>query len=240
MSGMATPRTQINKTGLALLAALVLALTGLPAAAHATGTLDQQQTEISAGVAFAILSGPSGTQSVAQTFTAGISGGLDQVDVGVFEIFATSPLSVEIRTVDGAGAPTATVLTSAVVPASTVPSVPNGPVFVAVPFALPAPVVAGTQYAIVIYSADPVGYAWSSTGSSIGDVYAGGKAWVAQGSPPTTSWSPTSEDLGFKTYVTASSIAPTSKSQCKEGGWRSYSQFKNQGQCVSFVQHQRT
>ncbi len=30
--------------------------------------------------------------------------------------------------------------------------------------------------------------------------------------------------------------APTSKEQCKRGGWRNYPQFKNQGQCVSFVQ----
>jgi DNA-binding beta-propeller fold protein YncE len=30
--------------------------------------------------------------------------------------------------------------------------------------------------------------------------------------------------------------APTSMEQCKNGGWRDYSQFKNQGQCVAFVQ----
>jgi hypothetical protein len=31
---------------------------------------------------------------------------------------------------------------------------------------------------------------------------------------------------------------PTSKDQCKNGGWRNYgSTFKNQGQCVAFVQH---
>lgn len=28
---------------------------------------------------------------------------------------------------------------------------------------------------------------------------------------------------------------PTSKDQCKKGGWRRYPGFKNQGQCVSFV-----
>jgi hypothetical protein len=28
---------------------------------------------------------------------------------------------------------------------------------------------------------------------------------------------------------------PTSKDQCKHGGWRSYGVFKNQGDCVSFV-----
>ena len=28
---------------------------------------------------------------------------------------------------------------------------------------------------------------------------------------------------------------PTSKDQCKNGGWRNYPGFKNQGQCVSYV-----
>jgi hypothetical protein len=30
---------------------------------------------------------------------------------------------------------------------------------------------------------------------------------------------------------------PTSKDQCKNGGWRNYGVFKNQGACVSFVRH---
>jgi hypothetical protein len=32
--------------------------------------------------------------------------------------------------------------------------------------------------------------------------------------------------------------APTSKDQCKNGGWRNYPGFKNQGDCVSFVARQ--
>jgi hypothetical protein len=31
--------------------------------------------------------------------------------------------------------------------------------------------------------------------------------------------------------------APTSKDQCKNDGWRNFPQFKNQGQCVAFVNH---
>jgi hypothetical protein len=31
---------------------------------------------------------------------------------------------------------------------------------------------------------------------------------------------------------------PTSKDQCKNGGWRDFGVFKNQGDCVSFVVHQ--
>jgi hypothetical protein len=35
--------------------------------------------------------------------------------------------------------------------------------------------------------------------------------------------------------VTDSQPSPTSKEQCKNGGWRTYGVFKNQGDCVSFV-----
>jgi hypothetical protein len=35
--------------------------------------------------------------------------------------------------------------------------------------------------------------------------------------------------------VTDSPALPTSKDQCKNGGWRSYGVFRNQGDCVSFV-----
>jgi hypothetical protein len=30
---------------------------------------------------------------------------------------------------------------------------------------------------------------------------------------------------------------PTSNDQCKNGGWRNFPQFKNQGQCIAFVNH---
>jgi hypothetical protein len=32
-------------------------------------------------------------------------------------------------------------------------------------------------------------------------------------------------------------LLPTSKDQCKKGGWMNYPQFKNQGDCVSFVEN---
>jgi hypothetical protein len=31
--------------------------------------------------------------------------------------------------------------------------------------------------------------------------------------------------------------APASKEECKKGGWRNFPQFKNQGQCIAFVNH---
>jgi hypothetical protein len=37
-------------------------------------------------------------------------------------------------------------------------------------------------------------------------------------------------------YVVHDALSlPVSKDQCKNGGWRSYPRFKNQGDCVSFV-----
>jgi DNA-binding beta-propeller fold protein YncE len=36
--------------------------------------------------------------------------------------------------------------------------------------------------------------------------------------------------------VTPVPRAPTSKDQCKNGGWRNFPQFKNQGDCISFVE----
>jgi hypothetical protein len=30
---------------------------------------------------------------------------------------------------------------------------------------------------------------------------------------------------------------PTTKQQCKNGGWRNFPQFKSQGQCIAFVNH---
>jgi YVTN family beta-propeller protein len=36
--------------------------------------------------------------------------------------------------------------------------------------------------------------------------------------------------------VTPPPRVPTSKDQCKNGGWRNFPQFKNQGQCVAFVE----
>ena len=39
---------------------------------------------------------------------------------------------------------------------------------------------------------------------------------------------------GDITIIDAPSL-PVSEDQCKNGGWRSYGVFKNQGDCVSFV-----
>ena len=37
--------------------------------------------------------------------------------------------------------------------------------------------------------------------------------------------------------VSPAAQVPASKDQCKNGGWRNFPQFKNQGQCIAFVNH---
>ena len=42
-------------------------------------------------------------------------------------------------------------------------------------------------------------------------------------------------DASATASFTMASLLPTSKAQCKNGGWKTYTVFKNQGDCVSFV-----
>jgi hypothetical protein len=99
--------------------------------------------------------------------------------------------------------PGSTVLASQSVPEASVPGVAA---FLSIGFPTPASVVAGTQYAIVAYSATttPNIYGWSE--SSTANPYAGGELLFTTTSPPSGSWfSATTEDLAFKTYV----VVPT-------------------------------
>jgi hypothetical protein len=182
-----------------VLALLASASTFLGAATSASaGTLDQQQTD-SSGTRYA----PNPDQSLAQTFTAGIGGGLDRADLHLSKNGTPSlPITVEIRNASG-GTPGSTVLASASVPASAVSSSPGA--FVPISFTPPAAVVAGTQYAIVAYSsaAVPNIYAWSA---SLTNPYAAGNGFNTSNSPPSGSWNPLLSFLDF-TFLTY--VAPT-------------------------------
>jgi hypothetical protein len=191
----------IRRIGLAIVLPCAACLL-VPGVALA-GTLDQQQIDGSGGNS-AIFSG----QSDAQTFTAGLSGGVDQVDLQLqAPLTPTAPLTVEIRDVSG-GSPGSMVLASQSVLGS---SVPVSPAFVSIHFATPAPVVAGTQYAIVAYSStistNGYGWAYSPNGAN---PYAGGEGFYTATSPPSGAWTPLfgMADLAFKTYV----VVPTSGS----------------------------
>jgi hypothetical protein len=48
---------------------------------------------------------------------------------------------------------------------------------------------------------------------------------------------PTAFNRGGDIVITDTPALPTSKDQCKNGGWRNFPGFKNQGNCVSFVVH---
>ena len=163
-------------------------LVGLPASASA-GTLDQEQTDGSAG-SYGLLS----NQSLAQTFTAGISGNLDEVDLDLINS-GGSGLYVEIRDASSSG-PGDRILASHIVPDSAIP----GPfTFVPVKLDSPAPVAAGTQYAIVAYTSGGSGYRWGR--GPFGDSYPGGAGFSVGNSPPSGPWGPSGADLVFKTYV---------------------------------------
>jgi hypothetical protein len=165
-----------------------------PATALA-GTLDQQQGDDTGGCQFV-----ESAHSIGQTFTAGFSGGLDQVDLGLTRCLGSAPtayLSVELRDVSG-GVPGGMILASNSLPAS---AISLNPVFVPVNFSPPAPVVAGSHYAVVAYSANAPGNGWGWTAGVTVNPYAGGDPFFTANTPPSGGWMPGPRDLAFKTYV---------------------------------------
>jgi DNA-binding beta-propeller fold protein YncE len=97
--------------------------------------------------------------------------------------------------------------------------------------------------ATVAAGADPNGVAVSPDGGSVYvangasdpgvsqyDVGAGGA--LSPKSPATVVTGGTPQQVA----VTPAQV-PASKDQCKNGGWRNVPQFKNQGQCIAFVDH---
>jgi hypothetical protein len=178
---------------------------GLAGAAPASaGTLDQQQTNASDPLPESL----GGSVELAQTYTAGISGQQDQVDLSVdrdtSQCGATpAGLIVEIHGVDAVGEPDGPSLSTATVSDGAIPEfISDAPPlnYTPVSFASPATVSAGTRYAIVVRSPDtPNGcYAWYGSNA---DLYTRGSALRSTDSGG--SWSPpTYSDFAFKTYVT--------------------------------------
>ena len=136
-------------------------------------------------------------ETPAQTFTAGLSGGIDQVDLHLESHGApTAPVTIEIRNTSG-GDPGTTVLATQSVPASSIPTIPS---WVTVNFATPATVTAGSQYAVLAYSPSLSATQRYEWGYDV-DSYAGGR-FTYTNSPPSGPWTPGSTtDLAFKTYV---------------------------------------
>lgn len=205
----ATP-ARLRRVALAcvLVAAAVAALAG--AASATVGLfLDQQQTNTTDPVITQLTycAADSTTNSpdcsaTAQTFTAGLTGGLAQVDLDLWGDNFLYPVTVQIRNVDASGAPGTTVLAQSGVVVS------GGPDWTPVTFASPASVHAGTRYAIVVFydtGIDSVGWVVNLDG----DPYPAGAAYASNTASPSTwtSWTATGGDLTFRTYVDGADLA---------------------------------
>ena len=187
-----------RRTRTFLITAVAAAADLIPAAGASAGTLDQQQTLSNFGGLQV-----DSTDSKAQTFTAGLTGELDQIDLALSGMSVTTPLTAQIR--DGsATAPGVTVLASASVPTSAVASVES---FVPITFASPASVSAGTQYSIVALNESPFvsGWFWY-TGKPVTNppsAYEGGRLYTSSNPLGTGPWFEGNPfaDFEFKTYV---------------------------------------
>ena len=195
--------------GLRYLVAIGLSVAGLrrvlgPGVALA-GTQDQQQS-LHDGNGLSIA---NDSFFVAQTFTAGISGKLDQVDLALSKNGSPGPLTVEIRNVSG-GSPATTVLASTGLDSSAVTAQAPPGATVPVTFSAPATVAAGTQYAIVASNPStglPNLYGWY-TSLDCQSLRRGHS--VYRDAPAGTSWTPVpSGDLAFTTYVVPAATGPT-------------------------------
>ena len=224
----------------ALAAALLL---GAPSSASA-GTLDQEQTTSNGDIGLVT------NQSGAQTFTAGASGVLDRADLDLLKVGTPPPnVTVEVRTT-AEGGPTATVIASSTIPSS---AIDFAHAFVPVNFGSPAPVTAGSLYALVAYTpgsfGDTVG--WRSQGA--GDPYAGGDLFINLDPipPGRGGWQEGEDgddDFAFKTYVGPAPPASnppatpgTTKKKCKKRKkkHRSAESAKKKRKCGKKKKHRR-
>jgi len=144
--------------------------------------------------------GLSSSTSWAQTFTAGASGALTRVELRLDkEAGTTAPLTVQVRSVS-AGAPTATVLASKLVPAADLAVAAGSDVPVeSITFATPASIVSGSQYAIVVHNNGGAG--GFRIGAANTNAYPQGAAFATFDSPPAAAWTPQAFDLWFQTLV---------------------------------------
>jgi len=183
------------------LAATVMSLVVAPIAS-AAGTLDQTQPTFSQNACLVV----DNTHSYAQTFTAGLTGTMDQVDLALGVTGSPIGLTVQITPLlpDNSGQPAPVPLTAAtVLPASVSTTVG----FVSVPLNPPAVSLAGTQYAIVLSlpnGAAPNTFCWAYAPGAYPN--AKGLAWSSNPaaippSVPIWNYFP-GNDFAFKTYVT--------------------------------------
>ena len=193
----------------------VVMLLAVPVFSH--GTVDQQFSG-----PFSVDLGINATGGIAQGFTP------TTTNVGAVDIFLDGsgsapsiPLTINLR--DGAFNGPILGSSTVVLPAGITGS-PASPYTLHVDFATPIPVVPGNQYYIQV---DPDGGFYGAA-SAFGDPYPGGQGYQGD-------FNCCGLDIGFRTYFVVP--APTSKNDCKDGGWMRFTSpsFKNQGDCIQYV-----
>src|SRR5262245_5110437 len=170
--------------------------------AKASLVSDQQQPIINTSAGALVIGGAS-QQKLAQVVTAGVSGSLTMVRFPV-ACDALDNLIVEIQGVTAAK-PNGIVLTSAVIPGTSLPMFPPPTSFRSIVFSRPAVFSAGSQFAIVL----------RSTGSCVvfqgpvGNSYPGGFAFF-DSLPNASGWVTFSDggDLPFQTLVEDGGATP--------------------------------
>jgi hypothetical protein len=172
--------------------AIVLLLAVSPA--FSTPILDQHQDAWNySGVRF------NSTGSLGQTFTAGLSGLLDHIDVAMLD-GSTYPTTVEIRDT-ASGMPGSNILGSVYMSSGFLPG------WTSIYFLSQSiPMSPGSMYSIVFWNNDPVftdgvkAYEYDPSNPSA-DPYPGGRLWVTGGSGWITLGSTFDGDMLFRTYV---------------------------------------
>jgi uncharacterized repeat protein (TIGR01451 family) len=161
--------------------------------------IDQQNTTVTnSGFAF------SSAAWVGQTFTAGSSGQLTQVDVDLFcsSCTGTTPnITASIRATSG-GLPTGADLA-----VGTIAGFSSGSAgYFSAVFGSPVAITAGTTYAIVLRPVSNPSAGTYAYVTSSGSAYAGGQR-VTSGDSGSTWAGDASRDLGFKVYVKSSFVS---------------------------------
>jgi chitodextrinase len=178
--------SRTSRWSLALTLALSLAVfISLPAQAEAADAVDQSQT---IGTSFQQLA------TMAQTFTAGVTGQLDRVSLSSDTTSGSVRLTVEIQSVTAAGAPSGTVLGSS----SFQGTVICCRQFHDFAFSPAVHITDGTQYAIVVKRASGL-FTWYD--SWIFNGYAGGQLYVTCSGCAWLTGSQYGMDFAFKTWV---------------------------------------
>ena len=160
--------------------------------AHALAILDQYNEASFEG--FEIIASEGDAQSVAQTFTVGITGTLSHIELDLREGFTgtpTSPLSVQIQTVSG-GLPSGTSLgTNFLYPDNLTTDFS----FILIDFSSFGITIAVNDVLAIVLSSSEAEYYYAWSFSSQG--YGGGATYTNQGA----GWNEQPHDMRFRTYV---------------------------------------